>query len=348
MPALAIAEALVTLDPEVEPVLVGARRGLERTLLPTRPYAYHLLPFEPIYRRQWWRNWKWPWLSWRVMRGSRRVIAEVRPRLAVSTGGYAAGPVTFQAHRAGIPYALLELNAYPGITTRWLARWASQVFLGFPEARNHLRVGPATAVHVFGNPIIPPPEPRPSPESARQALGIPSETSVVFVTGGSQGAARINEAVRALVEDGRMEGLALLWSTGKLTYDRYRVLDRPPMIQVRAFWDPIAEAYGAADLVVGRSGGSTAEFCAWGLPSILVPLPSAAADHQKKNAEALQAAGAAVHLPESELSADALAGAIQAILADDARKDQMGAAARSRGRPDAAKRTASALLGMVT
>ncbi len=347
MPALAIAEALVSIRSDVEPVLVGARRGVERTILPARSYQYHLLSTEPIYRNRWWRNWKWPVLSWRVLREARRVLEAERPVFAVSTGGYAAGPVMFQAHRMHIPFALLELNAHPGITTRWLSQWARQIFLGFPEAERHLRIGPGTTVHAFGNPIRPPPDPRPDRTTARAALGIPPGHPVLLITGGSQGARAINEAVAAGLRQGGFDGLALLWSTGKANFQRYQVLDRPPLVQLRPFWDPIAEAYAAADLVVARSGGSTAELCAWGLPSILVPLPHAAAGHQQKNAEALAAAGAAIHLPESELSETALAAAVQDLMADSDRLRQMGTAAEARGRPDAAKRTASALLGMV-
>ena len=134
MPALALAEMLARLRPDVEPVLVGSVRGIEKDILPRYPFRHHLLPFEPIYRRTWWRNVRWPVLAWRIIRGVRRVLAEERPTVVVGTGGYASGPVVWCAQRAGIPTVLQEQDARPGLATRWLARRARQIHLGFPEA----------------------------------------------------------------------------------------------------------------------------------------------------------------------------------------------------------------------
>jgi len=349
MPALAVASALVELRPDVEPVLVGARRGVEATLLPQRPYRFHLLPLEPIYRRQWWRNLRWPWVVWRVMRQCSQVLSEEQPAFVFGTGGYAAGPILYQAIRRGIPVALQEQNAFPGITTRWLARRARQVHLGFPEAAAHLRVGPTTVVHQHGNPIVAPPDPRPDPAAAREKLGLRPERRVILVMGGSQGARAINEAIRPLLDAGGFPDAALLWSTGRRDWDRYRRYDNPPQRQVRAFWDPVGDAYGAADLVLARAGAmTTAELCAWRLPAVYVPLPGAAAAHQSKNAQALAAAGAALRIEESDLETEDLAALLAELLRDRARLEAMGAAAEARGRPQAARETASELIAMVS
>ncbi len=300
MPALALAEALSRERDDVEPVLVGAARGVEASLLPTRPFRHYLLPAEPIHRRAWWRNFRWPVVLARLLREGARVLDGEQPALAVGTGGYASGPILAQAHRRGIPLALQEQNAYPGIATRWLASRARQIHLGFPEAARHLRPGRETAVHELGNPIEPPPEPRPGREAARAALGVDAEAPAMLVMGGSQGARSINTAVAEALEGGLLEGVTLLWSTGPATFEAFERFHRPPDHMVRPFWDPIAQAYAAVDLVVGRAGAmTTAELCAWGLPSILVPLSSAAAGHQARNAEALAAAGAALHLTVS-------------------------------------------------
>ncbi len=349
MPALAIAEALKELDSTVEPVLVGAQRGVEATLLPQRHYRHYLLPLEPVYRRQWWKNLRWPAILWRVLRECRAVLEAEEPRLVLGTGGYASGPVLFQARRQGVPIAVQEQNAFPGLATRRLARKAQQIHLGFPEAAKHLRPGPTTTVHSFGNPIVPPPDPRLGRDEARRALSLDPDRPVILVAGGSQGARRINEAVEQLVESGGLDDVALLWSTGRVTWDQFRRHDRPPRQQLRAFWDPIAEAYAVADFVIGRAGAmTTAELCAWGLPSILVPLPSAAADHQTLNARALADAGAAIHLPESELSPDSLQRAFRGLLESPQRLIQMGQAARARGRPKAARKIAAELLALVS
>jgi UDP-N-acetylglucosamine--N-acetylmuramyl-(pentapeptide) pyrophosphoryl-undecaprenol N-acetylglucosamine transferase len=167
----------------------------------------------------------------------------------------------------------------------------------------------------------------------------------VLVMGGSQGARAINHAVSGILDANLLREASLLWSTGPTLFEANRSYHRPPERLVRPFWDPIAEAYAAADLVVARAGAmTTAELCAWGLPSILVPLPTAAADHQTANARALDAAGAAVHLPESSLTPESLAHRIQELLLDRERRQRMAEAARSRGQPEAAKHIAEALV----
>ncbi|MGH7676776.1 MAG: UDP-N-acetylglucosamine--N-acetylmuramyl-(pentapeptide) pyrophosphoryl-undecaprenol N-acetylglucosamine transferase, partial [Gemmatimonadales bacterium] len=122
MPALALAEALREARPDMEPVLVGAERGLDGQVLSQRPFRYHLLPLEPIYRRAWWRNARWPFVAWRAWRAVGRLLDAERPAIVIGTGGYAAGPVVWRAQRRGLPTALQEQNAFPGLTTRWLAR----------------------------------------------------------------------------------------------------------------------------------------------------------------------------------------------------------------------------------
>ena len=140
-----------------------------------------------------------------------------------------------------------------------------------------------------------------------------------------------------MVESKLLPDTCLLWSTGPNLFESNRQYHNPPERLVRPFWDPVAEAYAAADLVVARAGAmTTAELCAWGLPSVLVPLPTAAADHQTVNARALDAAGVALCLLESKLTPEALARGIHDLLTDRDRRTRMAAAARARGRPDAA------------
>lgn len=347
MPALALARALREADGDVEPVLIGARRGVEAELLPGRDFRYHLVPAEPIYRRRWWRNLRWLAVLPRLLRDCRTVLDREQPALVVGTGGYAAGPVLHLAANRGIPIALQEQNAWPGITTRRLARRARQIHLGFPEAARHLRPGPDTEVLALGNPITPPPA-AVDRTAARKALDLPPHLPVIFVVGGSQGARAINAAVSGALDVGLVDELALLWSTGRSTYEVFRRHHRPPLRQVRPFWDPIGEAYAAADLVVSRAGAMTvAELAAWSLPAVLVPLPTAAADHQRRNAEALEEAGAATHLPEGRLDPEALAATVRELIRDADRLAEMAAAAHKRARPEAAQAIARCLLNLV-
>jgi UDP-N-acetylglucosamine--N-acetylmuramyl-(pentapeptide) pyrophosphoryl-undecaprenol N-acetylglucosamine transferase len=343
MPALAIAGRLRERRPDLEPVLVGARRGIEAMILPNREFRYHLLPTEPLYRRQWWRNIRWPVVAIQIADALTRLFEYERPVAVVGTGGYASAPAVWLATRYGLPTAIQEQNAYPGIATRLLARRVRHVYLGMPEAGRRLRLGRQTEVFDTGNPIPPPELDRRA--SARTRFGLEPGKPVLLVTGGSQGALAINETVAQWIERGGAEGLSVIWATGWGTYQRFARYDDPPQIQVFGFIDPVADAYAAADLVVGRAGMMTgAELCAWGLPSILVPLPSAAGDHQRHNAEALVAAGACRMILQRELTVERFGTEVRSLLDDPERLATMAAAARTRGRPDAADQIVSHLL----
>lgn len=348
MPALAIAEAMVRLDPGIRPFFVGAERGVESRLLPSRPWAHRLLPLEPIHRHAWWRNVRLPWSLLRSLRGVREVLRTEEPVLAVGTGGYASGLTIWAAAQRGVPVVLQEQNAQPGFATRRLARRARQIHLGFSEARAALTVGQGTAVFDTGNPIAAPPAVHPSPAEAKRALGFAPDRPLVVVVGGSQGALGVNLAVAQAVSGGSWPvGVNLLWQTGQATYERFRA-QASQSVQVAAFLDPIAAAYAAANLVVCRAGAMTlAELAAWGLPAILVPLPTAAADHQRRNAEALSDAGAAILLEQQALSGASLVTAVTRLLADQAALGRLADAVRKRARPAAAEDIARAALSLL-
>lgn len=346
MPALALAEAVPALRPEIEPVLVGSRRGIESQLLPRYPFRYHLLPLEPIYRRAWWRNLRWPVTAWRLLRAINALLAREAPAVVIGTGGYVAGPVVWRAQRAGIPTAIQEQNAFPGLATRWLARSARQVHLGFPEARARLRVGPGAAVYALGNPIR---TPAPGdPAHARAGFGLAPDRPTLLVFGGSQGALALNRATAAALERGLLGDINLLWGSGPTHATLYAPYATPGRVVVRGFFDPVAQAYQAADLVLCRAGAMTvAELCAWGKPSVLVPLPTAAADHQTENARALAAAGAAILLPERDLTPETLAHTVGELVRSPDRLDSMARAARARGNPNAAREVMSRILTLI-
>jgi UDP-N-acetylglucosamine--N-acetylmuramyl-(pentapeptide) pyrophosphoryl-undecaprenol N-acetylglucosamine transferase len=346
IPALALAQALRDAVAGVELLLVGAERGIEAELLPRQAFRHRLLPIEPIYRRTWWRNARWLWLAPRVWRDVGRLLREERPAIVIGTGGYAAGPIVLRAQRAGLPTVVVEENAFPGLTTRWLARAARQVHLGFPEARERLSPGAHTEIFALGNPVRPP-EPGDS-RAARRGLGLDPDRPTVLVFGGSQGAQALNYAVAAALERRLLARANVVWGTGTAqaaNLARYAV---PERVVVRGFFDSMTEPYRAADLVVSRAGAMTvAELCAWGKASILVPLPTAAANHQTHNARALAAAGAAWHLPEHDLTAPGLAQLINELLGDVARLASLGDRARARGHPNASREIVSRILTLV-
>jgi len=301
---------------------------------------------QPIYRRTWWNNVRSLLTAGRAWRAVGRVLDAEQPVIVIGTGGYAAGPVVWRAQRRGLPTVLQEQNAFPGLATRWLARRARQIHLGFPETRERLRVGSHTAVFALGNPIrVPEPGSR---DAALVALGLAPERSTLLVFGGSQGARAINYAVAGALERRLLDEVNVIWGTGTAHVDalaRYAVAGR---VVVRGFFDRMAPVYRAADLVVARAGAMTvAELCAWGKASILVPLPSAAADHQTHNAAALAEAGAAIHLSEPRLTPYTLAQEVTALVADRARLESLGSRAQGRGHPDAAREIVSKILTLI-
>jgi UDP-N-acetylglucosamine--N-acetylmuramyl-(pentapeptide) pyrophosphoryl-undecaprenol N-acetylglucosamine transferase len=179
---------------------------------------------------------------------------------------------------------------------------------------------------------------------ARRVWGLPEDAFVVLVVGGSQGARPLNDVVAAWTAQGLPDGVALIWATGKQQAAGY--LDRESgMVRVRPYLAPIADAYAAADLAVTRAGAMTiAELCAWGIPALLVPLPSAAQDHQTHNAQATQDSGAARYVPQRDLTVASLEAAVRALRDDRPALTAMHEAALTRARPAAAAEIATSVI----
>ncbi len=347
-PGLAIARALKRADPRIEPFFIGARRGIERDVLPQVGFAFELLDLHPLYRSR-------PWQNWRTLRGAmsswRMIGAEVRsepPVCVVGTGGYASGLALAYATAHKIPFVLHEANNYPGITARFFSRFAAQVHLGFPEARRYMRPGKSTEVFDTGNPVEPPPPDAFVKAPSRTKWGFPaSEGRVLLVFGGSQGSQAMNSVVAQWIDRGLPRGLFVIWATGKANYERLARYESA-QVKVRAYISPISEAYRAADLALSRGGAmATAELCAWGIPAIVVPLPTAAADHQTANAKALAAAGAAEMIRQAELNVDRLASTVESLLSDPAKLAGMREKALQRGRPTAAADIAAHIIDLI-
>jgi UDP-N-acetylglucosamine--N-acetylmuramyl-(pentapeptide) pyrophosphoryl-undecaprenol N-acetylglucosamine transferase len=347
-PGLAIARALVKADPRVEPFFIGAQRGIERDVLPQVGFAFELLDLHPLYRSR-------PWENWKTIRGAmtawRRIGGEVRsepPACVVGTGGYASGLALAYALAHDIPFVLQEQNTHPGITARFFGRFARQVHLGFPEARRYLSSSKATEVFDSGNPIEPPPADAFQKGPARIKWGFPAtEGAVLLVYGGSQGSQAVNEVVARWIDRGLPAGLFVIWATGKANHEALARYESDK-VKVRAYIAPISEAYRAADFALSRAGAmATAELCAWGIPAIVVPLPTAAADHQTLNAKALATAGAAEMIRQSDLNAETLSQAVGSMLGDPGKLARMKAKALERARPTAAADIAGHILRLV-
>lgn len=345
---MAIARALQMIRPDIEAMFVGAKRGIEQRVLPESEFPHLLLELHPLYRAQPWRNWRTVAGLASAMRVLDRALGNAPPVLAIGTGGYASAATLAWCLRRRIPYALQEQNSFPGQTTRLFSRWARAIYLGFPEAAARLPSAAIGRTLTTGNPVLPPPEPRPSRAEARRQWGFDGQGgAVLLVFGGSQGSAALNAMMDGWISSGLPDDVLVIWATGPAHYDRYAARASSRVV-VRPYLSPIADAYAAADLALTRAGAmTTAELCAWGIPALLVPLPTAAADHQTANARSLADAGAARWIPEREATPARVAQEVLSLLRDRPALEALAAAARARARPDAARAIATHLVSLL-
>ena len=345
-PALAIADALTSLRPDVEPHFVGARRGIEARVLPERGLAHTLLTVEGLSRTSKLRNVKVLLHLGRATLALVRAFRKMKPSAIVLTGGYASAPAGLAGAALKLPIVVQEQNEQPGLTTKLLARWATQIHVAYPEAVAQLPSEAREVARDTGNPIRPPKAI--ATAEARAAFDLPDEGPVLLVMGGSQGSAALNALLTEVVAEGRIGGAAnVLWATGPSHFDGVRAqlsgVDTTG-VRILPYIDDMASAMAGADLAVSRAGAmTTSELLAWGVPALLVPLPTAAEDHQTRNAVALEEAGVAVHLPEKGLSGEALWSRVSELLKDPDLLAGMRVRALERARPHGARDLALAV-----
>jgi len=346
-PGIAVAEALLARRPEAEVRFIGGTR-IEARVLPQAGWSYARVAAHPLPRRAGPGQITAAAVNlWGLFQAMTR-LARRRPDAVLATGGYVAGPVGLAAVLLGIPLVVQEQNAIPGLTNRWLGRWAQRISL--PAAAPG--TFPRDRVVVTGVPVRPSVL-RGERRAARAAFGLAAERFTILTLGGSQGALTLN---RAVTEAGTLlmyEPVQILHQTGgeHLEWVRREIGHRehvgPPVLRQVAvpFIERIGDAYAAADLVICRAGASTlAEVTAWGLPAILVPYPHAAGDHQEANARRLAETGAAEVIPDPDLTGIRLAQVLGTLLRQPARRREMAEAARAAAHPDAADRVVDLLL----
>lgn len=356
-PALAVADALGDLRPDARVLFMGSERGIEGRILAERGEWHVLLPVRGIDRAHPLRSLRDAIGIVRSIARSLRLFTRLRPEAVVVTGGYAGAPAGIAAALMGIPLVLQEQNAVPGLVTKLLSRWATQVHVAFPEAVERLPAGRERA-RLSGNPVRP--VAQVDRARAREGLGLPDEGPVLLVVGGSQGALRLNRVLLEAVADSlgagatRPGGFHVLWATGPNHHEAVTEAlgahgDAAAWVRAVPYIEDMPVALAAADLALARAGATfTAELLAHGLPAVLVPLPSAAEDHQLRNAEALASAGAAFVLPQPTLTAARLWTTVTTLLGDPARLEAMGTAASGLARPDAAYEIARAVAGLLS
>jgi UDP-N-acetylglucosamine--N-acetylmuramyl-(pentapeptide) pyrophosphoryl-undecaprenol N-acetylglucosamine transferase len=336
-PGIAVADELVRRDPATRVVFAGTARGLETRLVPRAGYALELLPILPLNAISLARTLLGVAALPRGLARAAALVRRLRPAAVLGVGGYAGGPVTLLAALLGVRAVLLEPNAKPGFTNRVLRPFVEKAACAYEEARAYFG---AKGV-LTGNPV------------RGGFAALPRRDHAVPLTllafGGSQGSRVLNEAlVAALPHLPGKEALRIVHQTGPAMHERvaaaYRAAGRED--EVRPFLDDMERRMGDADLVLSRSGATTcAELTVAGKAAVLVPFARSADDHQRTNARALAAAGAAVILEEAQLGGESLARTIAALAGDPARIAAMEEASRRLGRPDAAARVADLLVG---
>jgi len=328
VPALAVADALRASGARIS--FVGGERA-ERELVPAAGYELHPLRVAPLPRGHPARAIRAAAVDAGALRAALRLLARLRPAAVLGAGGYVAGPVGLASALRRIPLVLMEADSHLGLTNRALAPLARRVCLGFPIP------GRAGGRYVLtGRPV---PAPATDRTSARARFSIGEDEQCVLVFGGSQGARSINHAA---IEAFAGATFRVIHAAG--TRDLPDLVSPGPHYDLRGYIDDFGQALLAADLVVARSGGSVFEIAAHGRPMVLIPYPHATADHQTANARYFERAGAAIVIPDAELTGPRLALEVGGLLADHSRLAAMAHASEAMARPDAAETIAREVL----
>jgi UDP-N-acetylglucosamine--N-acetylmuramyl-(pentapeptide) pyrophosphoryl-undecaprenol N-acetylglucosamine transferase len=332
IPALAIAQQLKK-DYGAAVLFIGTQRGIENRLVPAAGFELRLVEVGALKNVSLATRLSTVVDLPRAVWQARRILSQFRPDAVIGVGGYASGPAMLAAVLRKIPTMAFEPNFVPGLANRLIAPFVKAAAVHFEETAKYFHHCEVTGVPVR--------------EAFFAAAGTPaSGPPTLLVFGGSQGAHAINQVVMESAAElqARVPGLSIIHQTGERDYNdaqaAYAKLGGT--VEVHRFIDDMPAMFGRASLLMCRSGASTvAEVAAAGKPAIFVPFPAAADDHQKRNAEALSKAGAAVMLEQSKLTRQSLIEAVSSLMSDAARLKNMGEAARKMSHAEAAKQIAA-------
>jgi UDP-N-acetylglucosamine--N-acetylmuramyl-(pentapeptide) pyrophosphoryl-undecaprenol N-acetylglucosamine transferase len=314
-PAIAIANALKSLDPATEILFVGAKGRMEMEKVPAAGYKIIGLEIQGIQRKSIWKNVMFPVKLLLSVRKSLEIIREFKPDAVVGVGGYASGPLLYAASLKGIPYLIQEQNSYAGITNKWLGKKAKKICVAFDGMDKFF---PFDRIIKTGNPI--------RKESVNiagkhmQALELYKLSAfkkTILITGGSLGARTLNNSIQAGLDKLIAADIQVIWQTGKFYYKGIIEKlgeDYHPNVRILEFLNRMDLAYAAADIIISRAGaGTIAELYMVKKPVILVPSPNVAEDHQTKNALALVQEHAAVFIADRDAETKLIDKAIELL-----------------------------------
>ena len=355
-PALAIASIIKKHDPSAEFLFVGTPNGMEARLVPAAGYpmeTMHVAGFQrKLTLKNIRRNCKAVYYLATSQHRAKQILKQFQPDIAIGTGGYVAGPILHAAAHMGIPCAIHEQNAFPGVTNKLLAKDVDVVFAASAAAVEKL--GAPEKTLVVGNPVRP--EILNRDRAAARAAVHAGDRTVILSFGGSLGARRINEVVAELCAWEQANDLPVLHlhATGSRGVKLFEDLEAKnhfapgANLVVKEYIDNMPDLLAAADLVISRSGALTlAELEAMGRASILIPSPNVAENHQYYNALELQNAGAAIVIEEKDLTGVKLIETVHALLAEPGKLTAMGTAAKTLGNPKSLELITAKLLELV-
>jgi UDP-N-acetylglucosamine--N-acetylmuramyl-(pentapeptide) pyrophosphoryl-undecaprenol N-acetylglucosamine transferase len=339
-PGLAVAREIVRRVPMARVTFAGTARGLEARVVPREGFELDLVRSAGLKGKSLTARVRGAALLPVAFLDAWRIVSRRRPDVVVGVGGYSSGPVVLLAALRRVPTLVLEQNAVPGLTNRLLGPWVRAAAVTYEQTRSFFR----GRAFVAGNPVR-----AEFFDAADEPAVAGARAPRVLILGGSQGAQAVNLAMVAAAPElvRANAALELVHQTGERDLATVRAAYDAAGIRARAevFLDPVAREVKTATLVVSRAGATTlAELAAVGRPAVLIPFAAATDDHQRRNAQVLADAGAAVVIEEHELTGSRLADTVSRLLADRPRLDAMGRAMRQFARPDAAARIADRVL----
>jgi len=343
-PAIAIADALRETSVDVEILFVGTKNHMEWEVVPQAGYDITSIWISGFHRRLTLKNLLFPVKLGTSLVQSLSIIQKFNPDIVISCGGYAAGPVGWIATQRGIPLVIQEQNSFPGVTNRLLGKKAEIIFIAFKDAEHYFPTG---KTKLAGNPTRKSLQ-EADHQEAYKKFSLDPGKSTLLVLGGSGGAKSINEAMLQNINKLHDEmDLQIIWQCGKRYYDQLRrdihAREFEHLI-LTDFLHDMPEAYAVADLVISRAGAlSCSELALTGKPSLLVPSPNVAGDHQTKNADSMVKEGAAELIADAELNEE-LPKLVEKLITNEERLKEMNRAALKLAKPDAAKTIATEII----
>lgn len=300
-PAIAIANELKLYFPNAKILFVGANNKMEMQKVPQAGYAIEGLWIAGLQRKITLQNLMFPFKLISSLWKSRKIIKQFKPDVVIGTGGFASGPLLQMANNFNIPTLIQEQNSYPGITNKILSKKANSICVAY---ENLERFFPKEKITITGNPVR---QDLLNIESKRnegiEYFNLNANKKTILILGGSLGARRINQLIEKELAFFESNNLQVIWQCGKLYFDEYNKYNNNQNVQVFSFIDRMDLIYAATDFVISRAGASSvSELCLVGKPTIFIPSPNVAEDHQTKNAKAIVDKNGAILLKENELN----------------------------------------------